>query len=129
MSLKGMLAVSVVLFIVLFVFATIGVFLFADVPDGGEIGYDANFRSFGRALFLTMRYVIIILNEKTKRNPIITCLTDPLLLFVSRMGTGENWDTVMHDVARATSDWSVIYFISAYTKFVLTSSNCSLFFF
>jgi hypothetical protein len=50
-----MASVSVVLLVVLFVFAVIGVFLFADVPDGGEISYNANFRSFGRALFLVMR--------------------------------------------------------------------------
>jgi hypothetical protein len=89
LSLPALANISMLLLLVFFVFAVLGIKLFgktADYLDGydrfAELNRHANFESFGAAM---------------------------LLLF--RLATGENWNGVMHD-CRGLSDFAVPYFIS-----------------
>jgi len=107
-----MFSAFLVLFVLLFVFATIGVFLFDAVITGDEISDRAGFQTFGNALFLVYRY-LSSLSSSTHTHIYIYILTN---LFCSRMSTGEAWEVIMHDVMRATSDWAVIYFVSFVPK-------------
>jgi hypothetical protein len=66
----------------MYAFAIIGVAFFKEIHEGFAISERANFQTFGSALFLLFR-----------------------------MATGERWDLIMYDVAKATNRWSYIYFI------------------
>jgi hypothetical protein len=81
-SIPAIFNVFLLLFLTFCAFAEVGVVLFRDLPDGDELNRRANFNTFWSALLLLLR-----------------------------SATGEAWDTVMHDVMRATSDWACIYFI------------------
>jgi hypothetical protein len=72
------------LFLVYFIYAVLGIQLFAEVPLGEQLNEHANFRSFGSALLL-----------------------------VIRISTGEGWNGIMHEVDEAgSSTYAIIYFYS-----------------
>jgi voltage-dependent calcium channel L type alpha-1D len=72
-SLPGLTNITSILFLILFVYATMGVHLFAKVGLTSNIDTHANFLSFGRGF-----------------------------LFLLRAATGESWDYCMYDLASST---------------------------
>lgn len=74
---------AILVFVVLlFSFTVVSTHLFGHLTPARELTGRANFKDFGDGLYLAYR-----------------------------MSTGENWDTVMHDVMNQTSGWASIYFI------------------
>lgn len=67
-SLPGLLNIGALLFLLFFVYAVLGMHLFGKVKFGENLNKDANFRNFGEAMLL-----------------------------LSRMATGEAWNSVMYD--------------------------------
>ncbi|GMF29751.1 unnamed protein product [Phytophthora lilii] len=72
-SLPGLSNITSILFLILFVYSTMGVHLFAKVALTSNIDAHANFQSFGRGF-----------------------------LFLLRAATGESWDHCMYDLASST---------------------------
>ncbi|GMF38767.1 unnamed protein product [Phytophthora fragariaefolia] len=72
-SLPGLSNIMSIVFLILFVYSTIGVHLFAKVAMTSNIDAHANFQSFGRGF-----------------------------LFLLRAATGESWDHCMYDLASST---------------------------
>lgn len=72
-SLPGLSNITSILFLMLFIYATMGVQLFATVALSNNIDTHANFQDFGTAF-----------------------------LFLFRSATGEAWDACMHDLASRT---------------------------
>lgn len=70
LTLPGLINIGALLCLLFYIFAVMGVQLFAKIQYGGELNEYANFRSFGSAI-----------------------------LTLIRVSTGENWDLLMHDVA------------------------------
>ncbi|KAE8884912.1 hypothetical protein PF003_g31106 [Phytophthora fragariae] len=73
-SLPGLSNITSILFLILFVYSTMGVHLFAKVALTSDIDSHANFQSFGVGF-----------------------------LFLLRAATGESWDHCMYDLASSTS--------------------------
>ncbi|KAE9356075.1 hypothetical protein PF008_g3766 [Phytophthora fragariae] len=69
-ALPGLSNISSILFLILFVYGTVGVHLFAKVALSSDIDAHANFQTFGRSI-----------------------------LFLLRVATGESWDHCMYDLA------------------------------
>ncbi|KAE9244476.1 hypothetical protein PF004_g5659 [Phytophthora fragariae] len=69
-ALPGLSNISSILFLILFVYGTMGVHLFAKVALSSDIDAHANFQTFGRSI-----------------------------LFLLRVATGESWDHCMYDLA------------------------------
>lgn len=94
-SLSALWNMSILLFLILFIFAVMGVSLFGDIPltnvPNTELNQHANFQTFGTAW---------------------------LTLF--RMCTGENWNALMHNCAQCKGDTCAdplvvyVYFVAFY---------------
>ncbi|KAG2529910.1 hypothetical protein BBO99_00000965 [Phytophthora kernoviae] len=72
-ALPGLSNITSILFLMLFIYSTMGVQLFAKIALNDNIDSHANFRDFGKAFLLLLR-----------------------------SATGEAWDTCMHDLASST---------------------------
>lgn len=69
-SLTAIINVLFLLLLIVFIYSILGAFLFNNIKNGKIIGEYTNFNGFGMAMFVLIRVT-----------------------------TGENWNTIMHDVA------------------------------
>lgn len=83
LSLKSIVNVGMILFLIFFTFSVAGMDLFGDIKSGNFINGDANFSTF---------YLAII------------------TLF--RCATGEDWNGVMHDCYAEKGETAIIYWIA-----------------
>lgn len=74
-SIPSIVNIGTLLLLLFFIYAVIGMQLFSFIPDNGEVNQHANFRSFGSAMLLLLRF-----------------------------STGENWNGFMRSIMENTSD-------------------------
>ena len=74
-SIPSIVNIGTLLLLLFFIYAVIGMQLFSFIPDNDEVNQRANFRSFGSAMFLLLRF-----------------------------STGENWNGFMRSIMVNTSD-------------------------
>ena len=81
-ALPALINVGSLLFLLLFIFAVLGVSLFSHVPMGEFVDIHANFHTIGVALLTLFRAV-----------------------------TGETWNGIMHECFASDAAWAVLYFV------------------